>query len=197
MTTVDTSWLDDVRAPAPTPTAKIMQQGESGGKDRIWWCDGTHVWFRRKKSNPATLQRHNRFVADGDYAYIRTDDDVELYKLREQSVFAIKKTRTIDLNTMNLYDVKRLAAKAACRRDWQQFLDIVGYLRSGLNANVGEHTDLKWTQAWADMKFGDLYEDLLAMVAKRLGPSPQEINVEVAALMQRKGGGAGRIITLG
>jgi len=196
--TTDTSWLDDdIRAPAPTPTAKIMQRGAQDGKDRVWWCDGTHVWFRRKSSNPSTLERHNRFVADGDYEYVRTDDDVELYRLREQSRFAIKPTRAIDLDTMNLYDVKRLAAKAAVRRDWQQFQDIVTYVRSKLNMNVGDNTELRWTQTWADMVFGDLYADLIAMVQKRLGPTPQEINVELAALMKRKGGGAGRIITVG
>jgi hypothetical protein len=43
---IDTSWLDDpldtISAPAPTPTAKIMQRGAQEGKDRIWWGDGAH-----------------------------------------------------------------------------------------------------------------------------------------------------------
>lgn len=190
-------WLDDDVTVVPTPTAPIMRQGAQDGKDRVWWCDGTHIWFRRKASNPATLERHNRFVADGDYAYIRTDDDVELYKLREQSIFAIKKTRTVDLNAMSFYDVKRLAAQLAVKREWQSFADIVAHLRSMLNANVGDHTEARWTQTWADMNFGDMYENLIAMIAIRNGPSPQEINMELAALARRKGGGIGKVITIG
>lgn len=197
MASVDTSWLDAVETPAPTATAEIMRQGAQEGKDRIWWCDGEHVWFRRRKSNPATVARHNRFIADGDYEYIRTDDDVELYKLREQSIFAVKKTRTVDLDALDFYNVKRLAAKAAVKREWQTFSDIVAYIRSKLNQNVGENTDARWTQQWADMVFGDHYENLIAMIAQRHGPSPQEINIELAALLKRKGGGKGRIITVG
>lgn len=198
----DFSWMDaptptEGVSVTPTPTAPIMQRGAQDGKDRIWWCDGEHVWFRRGKSNPATLQRHNRFVADGDYEYIRTDDDVELYKLREQSRFAIKQKKTINLAEFDFWNVQRLAAKAACKRDWQQFADIVAYLRDCLNQNVGENTELRWTQQWADMKFAEVYEYLMSMVRIRLGPSPQEINHELAALSSRKGVARGRIVTVG
>jgi hypothetical protein len=194
---VDTSWLDDVRAPAPTPTAEIMREGAQEGKDRVWWCDGKHVWFRRVKSNPATLQRHNRFVADGDYEYIRTDDDVELYRLKEQSIFAIKAPQTIDLSKLSFYDVKRMACKAAMKDDWQAFEDIVAYIRSVLQRNVGDKTAARWTQTWCDMVFGDHYADLCHMVEKRNGPSPQRINMELARLASKRGDNSGRIITLG
>src|SRR5690606_23256068 len=52
--------------------ATIMRDGAFGGKDRIWWTDGDTVWFRRSKSNPDTLRRHNDFVAKGDYKHIET-----------------------------------------------------------------------------------------------------------------------------
>lgn len=197
----DFSWIDapepDVRVAAPTPTAPIMNRGAQDGKDRVWWCDGEHIWFRRRAANPATLGRHNRFVAKGDYKYIRTDDDVELYALEEQSPFAIKQKKTINLDEFDFWNVQRMAAKAACKHDWQQFLDIVAYIRDKLNQNVGEKTELRWTQTWADMKFAEVYEYLMEMIAKRNGPSAQQINVEVAALRMRKGVQPGRIITVG
>jgi hypothetical protein len=195
--TQDTSaWLDDeptVSAPM-SPTAERMRQGALDGKDRVWWCDGKHVWFRRSKSNPATLERHNRFVSDGDYQFIATHDDVECYALREQSIFAIKKPRTVDLSIMSDYDVKRMAAKAALKYDWQTFSDIVVYLRDKMNRNVRQGG---WTQQWADIQFADLYEDLVEMVLRRNGPNGQQINMELARLHRNSGKNTGRIITLG
>jgi hypothetical protein len=198
MTQESYAWLDatpepDVRV-AMAPNADRMRQGALDGKDRVWWCDGKHVWFRRSKSNPATLQRHNRFVADGDYQYIATHDDVECYQLREQSIFAIKKTKTVDLSTFSDYEVKRLAAKAALKHDWQVFSDVVTYIRDRLNQNV---RDGGWTQQWANIKFGDSYADLVEMVLRRNGPGPGEINAALARLQRNSGSATGRIITVG
>ena len=56
--------------------------GEHGlGKKKIWASDGAFVWFRRKLANPATLERHNRFLATGEYKHVGTQDDVEIYEL--------------------------------------------------------------------------------------------------------------------
>jgi hypothetical protein len=196
MTQESYAWLDDVSAVQTpiTPTADRMRQGALDGKDRVWWCDGEHVWFRRKKSNPATLERHNRFVSAGDYQYIATHDDVECYRLREQSIFAIKKPKTVDLAQFNDYDVKRLAAKAAMKHDWQVFADIVAYIRDKLNRNVRADG---WTQQWADMQFADVYSDLIEMVLRRNGPGPVEINNALARLHRNSAANTGRIITVG
>ncbi len=200
MTQENYAWLDaepDVRPSTHSPTTDVMRQGALEGKDRVWWCDGEHIWFRRRKANPATLERHNRFVSQGDYQFVATHDDVECYKLREQSIFAIKQPKTIDLNTLDFYNVKRLACKAAMKGDWQQFQDIAVYMRDRLNQNVGPNTATKWTQQWADMNFADHYESLIEMVARRNGPSPQQINIELARLMRGKPAATGRVITLG
>lgn len=192
----DFAWMDEPVVTTPiTPNAPIMQEGAQLGKDRIWFCDGEHIWFRRNKSNPATLERHNRFVAAGDYVHIGTNDDVECYAVREQSQFAIKPasaaTRVIDLETLSLYDVRRQAAMAAVRRDWQTFQDILSFLRFKINAQCGEHA----TQA--NLMYGEQFEAIMASIAQRLGPSLGEISRELTALAARKNGGKGKIITLG
>lgn len=196
----NTSWLDDsepVVATPRTPDADIMRRGAAEGKDRVWWCNGEFVWFRRKKSNPATLERHNAFIAKGDYEYLGTSDDVECYKVRPQSPFSMKKREVVNLDELDFYNVKRLAAQAACQADWETFRDIVAYIRSSINSNVGDNTELRWTQNFADMVFGDQYQHLIQMIAIRHGPNPAAINVALARLAAAKGENKGRIITLG
>lgn len=183
----DDSWLDI------TPVAKLdneanraltMQQGFLG-KNRTWATDGEYIWFRRKQSNPETLQRHNAFVAAGDYQHIETQDDVEVYKLMPQSKFI--KHKTLDLAKLKLHDVRRQAILAVCRRDWKTFLDICGYIKEIYTA--------KYHTAFADQKYAEDYIMMMSAVKQRHGPSPGEINRELAAILQTRGD-RGRVITL-
>jgi hypothetical protein len=205
------AWLD-VPIDAPVESAahlpgrekrfdEVMRAGALLGKDRVWYCDGDYIAFRRAKANPATLERHNRFTATGDYTHIGTSGDVEVYKLNDSSPFKIKPPepgkRVLDLGEMNWYNVRRQAALAACRRDWETFQNIVAFMREAINRNVGEGTATRWTQAFADTMFADTYVALMESIKMRQGPSPGEINRELAALAARKKQNVNRLITVG
>jgi hypothetical protein len=211
MTEVDEfAWLDIADDAVIEPTlhvpnvgkvpGEIMQAGAKLGKDRVWFSDGEYIWFRRKKANPATLERHNRFTASGDYKHIGTSDDVEVYKLNDSSAFKIKTPRAprvFDLEAADWYNVRRQAALAACRRDFKTFRDIVAFMRERLNRNVGDNTESRWTQGFCDLQWADTYTALMNSVKMRGGPSPQEINMELQKLRVSEGTSVGRVITLG
>lgn len=208
------AWLDaPVDAPIEhsvhTPNVgsvpgEIMQAGAKLGEDRVWFTDGAFIWFRRKKANPATLERHNRFTANGDYKHIGTSDDVEVYQLNETSPFKIKppdrvggQPRVLDLEQLDWYNVRRQAAKAAVRRDWQTFSDILAFMREALNRNVGNDTQAKWTQGFCDLMFAETYQALMNSIKMRGGPTAVEINAALNSLRLKSGAAVGRLITIG
>lgn len=159
------------------------------GSDRVWECDGEYIWFRRHKANPATLERHNRFVENGDYVHVETQDDVEVWELQESSIF--KRKKTINLSDLDNYNVRRQAALAACRRDWKTFSDIMEYLRQRIREHFGAHT------AQAELVYTETYMAVMAAISMRNGPSPQEVNQEMIALFQKRQGNQDKIITIG
>ncbi len=171
----------------------IMREGGQQGKDRIWWTDGEYLWFRRSKSNPATLQRHNQFVADGDYQFIETQGDVEVWQLRPQSQFKSEtgSGKQIDISRMNNYNIRRQAALAAVRRDWQAFHDIMTFLRERINAVHGLNLQ------GAEMYYAEAYMAVMASIQQRAGPSPNEINKELRALMGKDPISRRRMISIG
>ena len=188
METSEFDWLD-VRPAQYTGLEQrggIMRPGEQEGADRIWFTDGDCVWFRRAAANPATLERHNKFVKAGDYKHVETQDGVEIWKLQDSSVF---KTKQIDLGELDFYNVTRQAAIAACKRQWQTFEDIVSYIRQRLFGQY--HTQ------FAETMFAECYMRIMRMIEMRRGPGGEEINRELASLSQKRGDGKGRIITLG
>lgn len=205
------SWLDDapIEMTAHVPNREkafdeVMRQAAQLGKDRVWFTDGDYIAFRRKKANPATLERHNRFTANGDYEHIGTSDDVEIYKLNASSPFKIKppdrtgaQPHIIDLAQLDWYNVRRQAAKAACRRDWKTFRDIVAFMRESLNRNVGQDTAARWTQGFCDTIWSETYQALMLAIKMRQGPSPAEINKALNDLRMQDGTAVGRIITIG
>ena len=184
-------WLD-VRPTQYTgleQKAEIMRDGGQEGKDRIWWCDGEDVWFRRNKSNPETLKRHDKFTADGDYRYVETQNDVEVWQLQPQSQFASKKQ--IDIGQMDTYNVRRQAALAACRRDWPAFRDVMTFLRERINAMHGSNV------AGAEMQYAEQYMAVICSIEQRDGPAIGEINRELLALADRRGDNGKKLITIG
>jgi len=177
------SWLDDLQ-PVFTgleSRTEMMRDNAQLGKDRIWWCDGEYLWFRRAKSNPATLDRHNKFVADGDYVHVETQGEVEVWQLRPQSQFATSGKKQFDISQMDTYNVRRQAALAACRRDWGAFKDIMTFLRERITAMHGANI------AGGEMEYADAYMAVIASVTQRNGPSGGEINNELLALAQKSG----------
>lgn len=187
------SWLDG-NFTGLEQRADIMRTGSQDGKDRVWWCDGEYVWFRRAKSNPATLERHNRFVQDGDYQHVETQGDVEVWQLRPQSIFHSKdgpRGKTIDISRMNDYNLRRQAALAACRRDFEAFRDVMSFLRERMQAIHALNPN------GAETAYAEQYLAVMASIEQRDGPSAGEINRELHSLKLRAGEGRERLISIG
>jgi len=189
-------WLDvrpSVHSGLENRGESIMRDGGQEGKDRIWWCDGEYVWFRRGKSNPETLKRHNQFVADGDYKHVETQGDVEIWQLQPQSQFKsdVIAGKQIDIAKMNNYNLRRQASLAAVRRDWQAFHDIMTFLRERINAVHGLNL------AGAEMYYAEAYMAVMASIQQRAGPSPNEINKELRSLMGKDPINRRRLISIG
>ncbi len=192
-------WLDigAVRASTILPSHEIMRKGAFEGGNRKWFTDGTHIWFRRKEANPETITRHNRFMREGDYEYLGTDDDVEVYRLRDQSRFRVAgaNTKIVDLDALwglGQWQVERLAAMSAVKRNWENFVDICGFIRERVRAKHGANV------AQGDLEYADFTQRLAASITQRLGPSWGEVEREVGAIHAKRNKGAkGRVITLG
>jgi hypothetical protein len=199
MTPAESNWLDtgDVRLSKLLPQHPIMRKGAYEGGNRKWFTNGANIWFRRKAANPETVARHNRFMAAGDYEYLGTDDDVEVYAVREQSRFHVAgaNTKVLDLDrlwAMGAYQVYRLSAILACQRKWENFVDVCGFVRERIREKHGAAT------AQSDLEYADFTQWLAAAIIQRLGPSWGEVEREVGALYaKRNKGGRGRVITLG
>lgn len=181
------AWLD-TKYTGLDSRAQVMRDGGQDGKDRVWWCDGEYIWFRRDKSNPETLKRHDKFVADGDYRFVETQNDVEVWQLQPQSVFASKKQ--IDIGSMDVYNVRRQASLAACRRDWLAFRDIMTFLRERVNVLHGANV------AGAEMEYAEQYMAVICSIEQRDGPAVGEINRELHALADRRGENKSRMISI-
>lgn len=184
----DTSWLD-----VPTVTSGMKLPNETKrfvsmakklvGKSRVWACDGSLVAFRRKKANPATLQRHEAFLKTGDYKYLGTSDDVELYQLTESSPF---KRPQRDLTAIDNYNLRREAALAACRREWPLFVDALTELSGRIK---GQYHD-----AFAKTIYDENLTAIFLAINMRGGPSRTEIDREVQALRSRRGDSVSRVL---
>lgn len=179
---MSTDWLDLPRVEA---TAKLpLEQSRFGsmakklvGKSRVWASDGQFVAFRRAKANPATLERHERFLRTGDYKYLGTQDDVEIYELQESSPF--KRREPVNFAALRFYDARRHTIRAAVARDWATFVDGLEHLAGGIKG--------QYDPAMAKTVYNDLLHYIFVQVAMRGGPSREETDREVAALRTRRG----------
>lgn len=179
--TLSDEWLDLPRVesatklPGEKQRAKRMQHGL--GKKRVWSSDGEYVYFRRKLSNPATLERHERFLATGNYQHVDTQDDVEIYKLMPNSPF--KRAEAIDFGALKFYDARRQTIRAAVRRDWATFIDGLEHLAGGIKG--------AYDPAMAKTVYNDLLSYVFVQITMRGGPSQNEVDREVHALRARRG----------
>lgn len=165
------------------------------GKDRIWACDGEYVYFRPyayengvrvERANPTTMARHKRFLAAGDYEYVETQDDVEIYRVAAQSALARK---GLYLGEISDAEVRRQVAIAACRRDWVTYADALEEL-------FGRLKNRGYSEAFAKQVAGEYLEYLDVLIRMRGGPSPQECAAGLAGVRARRGEGKGRVILM-
>jgi hypothetical protein len=177
---MSTDWLDlptvesGVKLPKEKTRAKRMQHGL--GKKKIWASDGEYVYFRRKLANPATLERHERFLATGEYKHLGTQDDVEIYQLMPNSPF--KRIESVDFGALKFFDARRQTIRAAVRRDWATFIDGLEHLAGGIKGS--------YDPAMARTVYNDLLSYVFVQIAMRGGPSQEEVDREVAALRKRR-----------
>jgi hypothetical protein len=186
----DDSWLE---LPQVSPGKKLTGERKRApsmakapfGKNRVWACDGTHVFFRRKKSNPETLKRHEDFIRRDHYVHVETQDDVEIYKLQPASPF---KRPQRDLTALDVYNLRRETVLAACRREWATFIDGLTELSTRIKS--------RYHDAFAVTVYQENLQAVFLAINMRGGPSQQEIDREVRALRQRRGDNVSRLIVL-
>lgn len=181
--------LDRERGRAPAMQRRLV------GRDRIWACDGEYVYFRPyryengvrvERANPTTLSRHRRFIDNGDYEYVETQDDVEIYKVAPTSALARK---GLYLGEVSDAELRRQVALAACRRDWVTYSDALEEL-------FGRLKNRGYSEAYAKQVAGDYLSYLDVLIRMRGGPSPQECSAGLAGVRARRGEGKGRLILL-
>jgi hypothetical protein len=162
--------------------AKSMHKGVLK-KGQTWGSDGEFVYFRRKQANPATLERHNRFMANGDYKHIDTQDDVEIYKLQESSPF---KRDQADLSSLPLNVVRRTAILAACARDWVLFTDALEDL--AFKIKNARYTDGQTADAnFAKQLWQQQLDYVFRLIELRRGPGQFDIDRGMQEVRARRG----------
>lgn len=201
-TSPDNSWLDLGPGPGNVQATKsLVSESKRGkavnmtlaGKGRTWHCDGKYIWFRRKKANPATLQRLNDHIARGEIKFIVTSDDVEMYEVAPTSPFHRREAQ--DLTKLNLSSIQWIAIRAAKKGDWAEFVDSLGEMASRVKGRVysdGHPADSNF----AKLLWGEFLTRFFANMRMAGGPSQETIDREVAALRQRRGEGNGSRVIL-
>jgi hypothetical protein len=167
------------------------------GRKRIWACDGEYVFFRRPRApdgsiardaqgHPhAAIGRHERFISNGDYTYVETQDDVEVCKVNPQSTFARK---GVYLGEMSDGGVRMAVVVAACMRDWGLYVDTLEEFARRIKNKF--HGDLG-TQNWQDQ-----LTYVQHLIDLRRGPSADECGQGIQQVRRARGEGSGRIITM-
>jgi hypothetical protein len=200
MSATDSDWLDIAPGATITSVTKLPLETKRGkaaikkasGKSRAWTCDGEYVWFRRKKANPATLQRLTDQIARGELRHVTTSDDVEIYKVLASSPFH-RPGR--DLTAIDLPTLMRETVIAACKRDFATFVD--GLAELAHRVKNARYTDGKPADpGFAAILYQEKLEHVFNLIRLRGGPSVAEIDREVAALRARRKDGNGSLILL-
>jgi hypothetical protein len=199
----DDSWLD-----LDTPVAKAVEERADSrissvgkltkersrgtamhksplGKKRVWSSDGEYVYFRRKMSNPATLERHNRFIATGNYTHVQTQDDVEIYKLEEGSPFKRCEQNLAEISEPTL---RRAARLALLHEDFGLFIDIVTEKSSRLKSRLHADHATAVFQEWMTYMF--------QLNEMQGGPSQASIDRGVQKVRKARGELSNRMIMI-
>lgn len=156
------------------------------GKSRTWASDGEYVYFRRKQANPATLERHERFLQTGDYRHVATEDDVEVYELQDGSPF--KRHNGGNLLEADIPALRRHAVLAACRYDFKLYIDILEEIASRIKGAF--HADE------AKVQYEEMLAYIMHLINLRAGPSPVQLNQGVIRTRQMRGEHRNRLIML-
>lgn len=104
------------------------------GSSRVWACNGRYVACRPGDfKNPATAQRHQKFLRAGNYRHVGTFDDVQLFELLPGSPF-YRTPGNVKAGTW--YEVLRAAAQAAVARDFGAYVDLLEEIASRVKGST-------------------------------------------------------------
>lgn len=156
------------------------------GKSRTWASDGEYVYFRRKQANPATLERHERFLQTGDYRHVATEDDVEVYELQEGSPF--KRHNGGNLLEADIVGLRRHAVLAACKYDFKLYVDILEEIAGRLKGAFHPEE--------AKVQYEEMLGYILHLINLRGGPSEVQLNRGVISTRQARGQHRSRLVML-
>lgn len=193
------NWLEIPDGATIESAKKLTRDQERGrtmmrgfmGTDRVWGCDGEYIYFRRKSCEGPpvrheTLNRHEAFLARGHYKYVGTWDDVEVYELLEGSPF--KRNAAVDLYSIDLPNLRRVAIRAACAHDWPTYVDALEEVASRIKSRY--HSD------YAAQEYENHLAHIENMVRLRGGPGRPIRDAQVQNVMRKRGQGRGRRIIL-
>jgi hypothetical protein len=135
-------------------------------------------------ANPTTYERHKRFIAEGHYTHIETQDDVEVYKVNANSPFARK---GMYLGEMSDRQVRMAVCKAACKRDWIEYTDCLEELFGRLKNRGYDSNYLATVRS-------DYLAYIAILIGQMGGPTPQECAAGLANVRNRRGESKGRVI---
>lgn len=167
------------------------------GKKRIWACDGEYVFFRRPRDRNgqeardaqgalhAAIIRHEKFLKNGDYKYVETQDDVEICKVNEQSTFFRK---GVYLGEMTEGGVRMAVVLAACMQDWPLYVDCL--------EEFARRIKNKYHSALASQHWEDQLNYVQHLIQLRRGPTPEECGRGLQQVRRARGEASGRIITM-
>jgi hypothetical protein len=176
------------------PKRALSMRKRMDGSGRMWACDGEYVFFRPTRvingvkttvANPTTLLRHQRFLNEGQYTHVETQDDLEIYRVNESSPFARK---GMFLGELKEHDVRRQVVLAACKRDWTLYTDCLEELAGRIKG--------QYDSGSASLVFGERLEYIGQLIAMRGGPTAGECSAGLANVRAKRGVGSGRVILL-
>jgi len=143
---------------------------------RAFWTDGENAYLRRKRANPAIIERTDSKVKTGEYTHVRTSDDVQVYEIAEWSKL---KRKALNLTEMSMKTIERHIVKAACAEDWKLYYDAV-------SEYAHRHKDTDLPQGTSQLMYQQSMAYLEHRIMRRGGPTPMRIQAELSGIRQAR-----------
>lgn len=175
------------RIEAPKLKGGDRKRSPLQGTKRAFAIDGTHAFLRRKRANPAIIERTAAKVEAGEYRHVATFDDVEVYEIADSSPLRRKK---MDLSQLSVDSLVKLAVDAVAGKrkdgglkapDFKLYRDIVEELYS----KVREEGHMP---AFAAAECERLVKYITFRSLRRGGPSQFAISHALGELRKQRSG---------
>lgn len=136
------------------------------------------------------MERHERFIRLGHYKYFATYDDVQVFKLTDESPF---KRKFGSLFEMATGQVKRAVIMAAVKREWPLYVDALEELAVRIHSQPA--SDGQGSGVLHKTQYQEMLNYIEIQIAMRGGPTPAECSMNLSRIRaQRNGGGEKRIL---